>query len=113
MNPLIIFDFDSTFIKDETLDEIAKYKSKTSNLSGKSAEDIIHITNLAMEGSIEFSEALKKRIKLLNLNKTDIVKISEYLKSRISPSFIEHKDNIRSNSDNIYIISGGFREIIY
>ena len=113
MTPKIIFDFDSTFIQDETLDEIAKYKSKTSNLSDNLAKEIIHITNLAMKGSIEFSEALKKRIKLLSLDKTDIVKISEQLKTRISPSFIKHKDKIKHNSDNIYIISGGFKEIIY
>ena len=113
MTPKIIFDFDSTFIQDETLDEIAKLKTKSSNLSEKAAKEIIHITNLAMDGSIEFSEALKKRIEILKLDKKDVIKISEQLKSRISPSFIKHKNKLKSNSHNIYIISGGFKEIIY
>ena len=113
MTPNLIFDFDSTFIQDETLDEIAKYKSRSSTLSTKLVDEIIQITNLAMDGSIEFSEALKKRIKLLNLNKNDISKISDLLKTRISPSFIKHQDKIKSNCNHTYIISGGFREIIY
>lgn len=113
MIPKIIFDFDSTFIQDETLDEIAKYKSSSSNFQDELADQIIHITTLAMEGSIEFSDALKKRIKLLNLKKIDIIKISEQLKTRISPSFVKHQNKIKSNCANIYIISGGFKEIIY
>ena len=113
MIPNLIFDFDSTFIQDETLDEIAKYKSKSSNLSTKLANEIIQITNLAMDGSIEFSEALKKRIKLLNLTKSDILEISDLLKTRISPSFIKHQDKIKSNCSHAYIVSGGFKEIIY
>ena len=61
MNSKLIFDFDSTFIKDETLDEIARYKVKSSTLSDESANEIERITNSAMEGVIEFSEALKKK----------------------------------------------------
>ena len=51
MNSKLILDFDSTFIKDETLDEIARYKVKSSTLSDESANEIKRITNLAMEAS--------------------------------------------------------------
>tara|TARA_A100001011_G_scaffold103869_1_gene109885 strand:- start:11744 stop:12421 length:678 start_codon:yes stop_codon:yes gene_type:complete len=110
VKPLIILDFDSTIIKDETLDKIALYKS---NISDKKKQEIINITNLAMEGKIEFSEALKKRINLLSINKSDIIKVSELLKYRLSDSFNKQTNYIRSNLDTIYIISGGFKEIIY
>ena len=35
------------------------------------------------------------------------------LKTRISSSFIKHQDSIKSKRNDIYIISGGFKEIIY
>ena len=113
MNPVIIFDFDSTFIKDETLDEIAKYKSTLPGAPKNLDKKIIEITNLAMDGAIEFSTALNKRIDMLNLNKKDVIAITSILKSRISNSFLEYKDVIKSKSSDIYIISGGFKEIIY
>ena len=113
MTPTLIFDFDSTFIKDETLDEIAKYKSRSSKVLNNLAREITQITDLAMNGTLEFSEALKKRIAMLDLNKNDISNIIELLKTRISPSFIKHQNNIKSRSSHIYIISGGFKEIIY
>ena len=112
MNSKLILDFDSTFIKDETLDEIARYKVKSSTLSDESANEIKRITNLAMEGVLEFSEALKRRIEILNLNKKDILSISKILKTRISSSFLKHQDKIKFNSEHIYIISGGFKEVI-
>jgi len=107
MNPLLIIDFDSTFIRDETLDEIAKLISDSSQ-----RDKIYDLTNQAMEGKIDFRQALKKRVELLKIHKKDINTIITVLEKRVSSSFIKNKNRLRSISDRIYIVSGGFKEII-
>ena len=107
MNPLLIIDFDSTFIRDETLDEIAKLISDSSQ-----KDKIYDLTNQAMEGKIDFRQALKKRVELLKIHKKDINTIITVLEKRVSSSFIKNKNRLRSISDRIYIVSGGFKEII-
>ena len=47
MNPILIIDFDSTFIQDETLDEIANLVADNNQ-----KKEIKNITNQAMEGKI-------------------------------------------------------------
>ena len=61
----IIIDFDSTFIKSESLDILAK----TSNKCTKDSENkIADITKLGMNGKISFKNSLEKRIKLITLH---------------------------------------------
>tara|TARA_B100000902_G_scaffold208077_1_gene198065 strand:- start:2993 stop:3637 length:645 start_codon:yes stop_codon:yes gene_type:complete len=108
MNHFII-DYDSTFIKVESLDELSKISSKSNETTNRK---ISYITNLGMEGKISFSESLKKRIKLISCNKKDIVETVKILQNKVSDSFKKNESFLRQNSDNIYIISSGFHELI-
>jgi len=112
MKPSLIVDFDSTFIRDETLDEIAKLLLSSKKISKKTQQKIEDITNQAMGGKIDFRHALKARVKLLNIHRNDVEQITSILKNRISLSFIKNKQTIKDMGHNIYIISGGFKEII-
>tara|TARA_B100001094_G_C18147757_1_gene781822 strand:- start:484 stop:1128 length:645 start_codon:yes stop_codon:yes gene_type:complete len=105
----IIIDYDSTFIKLESLDELSKL-SKNNNI--KVENKIIEITNLGMEGKISFTESLQRRIKLINSDKDDIRKTISFLKKNISNSFLSNKQFIKRNSKRIYIVSSGFHELI-
>ena len=58
----LIIDYDSTFIKLESLDELSK---NSKNFNKKIHKEIIKITELGMEGKISFSESLEKRLKLI------------------------------------------------
>ena len=58
----IIIDYDSTFIKIESLDLLSKISS---NSDEKTHKKISEITRLGMEGKISFSESLRKRIELM------------------------------------------------
>ena len=104
----LLIDFDSTFITVETIDEISKISCEK-----ESIEKIEEITIKAMEGRTSFQEALSKRIKIINANKNHVKKIKKLLKNKISPTFNLNKEFIINNSDNFYIISGGFKEIIF
>ncbi len=112
MKPSLIVDFDSTFIRDETLDEIAKLLLSSKKISKKTQKKIEDITNQAMAGKIDFRHALKARVKLLNIHRNDVKQITSILKNRISLSFIKNKETIKDMGQNIYIVSGGFKEII-
>ena len=112
MNTLLIVDFDSTFIRDETLDEIANLLLSSNRISKNTQEKITKITNQAMNGELDFRQALKKRVKLLNIHKNDISQVISILNERVSLSFIQNKEYIQTVAKSIYIVSGGFKEII-
>ena len=108
MNHFII-DYDSTFIKVESLDEL----SKISNGNDETINNkISEITNLGMEGKISFSDSLRKRIELIECNKEDIVKTVEILEKKVSDSFKNNISFLKNNAENILIVSSGFHELI-
>ena len=108
MNHFII-DYDSTFIKVESLDEL----SKISNGDDETINNkISEITNLGMEGKISFSDSLRKRIELIKCNKEDIVKTVEILEKKVSDSFKNNASFLKNNAENILIVSSGFHELI-
>ena len=70
----LLIDFDSTIIKDESLELLAE-------ISVQNPEDkikIASITNDAMNGKIGFSEALEKRVSLLKSKKEQLKDIIQY-----------------------------------
>jgi D-3-phosphoglycerate dehydrogenase len=108
-----IIDFDSTFIKDESLDVLFEVSTQGNPDKNKIVDEIKNITNQGMEGKISFSESLEARIKLLTANKGHIDQTIEILKDRVSSSFERNKKFISDFKDQIYIISGGFYNIVY
>ena len=110
ININLLIDFDSTFIILESLEIISLLSLKDDK---NTISKITKITSDAMKGEMSFSKALNKRIKLLNANKSHLNQAIKILKNNISKSFIENIDFIKNNSNNIFIISGGFKEIIF
>ncbi len=107
-----LIDFDSTFIKSEGLEELAVV-SLQNNLQKESIiEEIENLTTKAMEGTMPFAQSLSERVKLLQSNKSHIAMLEKTLKKGISSSIIRNKKFFIDNKDRIYIISGGFKELI-
>ena len=104
-----IIDFDSTFIKVESLDELLEISEPGNKLK---IDNVKNITNEGMEGKISFSESLSRRIKLLEATKDNIDKTVQKLRDKVSDSFVNNIDFLKENKDNIYIVSSGFHEII-
>ena len=107
-----VFDFDSTLTRVEALDVLAEM-----TLHGKSnREDVIReiqeITNLGIDGDISFTESLERRIKLLNANKKHLNPLVEELRQKISKSIAANKEFFEKYSEDIYVISCGFKEFI-
>ncbi len=108
----IIIDFDSTIIKLEALDELANLSLQNNPDKEKILEEVKHITDLGMKGEITFDESLSKRLKLFSTNKTCINNLIPILQENITESFRSNKKFLRKNKDRIYIVSGGFRDLI-
>ncbi|CAG7869308.1 unnamed protein product [Brassica rapa] len=100
----VCFDVDSTVCVDEGIDELAEFCG-----AGKA---VAEWTARAMGGSVPFEEALAAR---LSLFKPSLSKIEEYLQKRpprLSPGIEELVKKLRANKIDVYLISGGFRQMI-
>ncbi|MGD9328641.1 MAG: phosphoglycerate dehydrogenase [Cyclobacteriaceae bacterium] len=109
---IFVIDFDSTFIKSETFDLLGQYSLADQPDAKEKLKKIHQITDEAMEGNMDFSESLSSRIALLDASKDHFGPLIEEIKGDISPSFSRNRQFFINYSDQIYIISNGFREII-
>jgi D-3-phosphoglycerate dehydrogenase len=108
----LILDFDSTLIKGETFEILAKLSLQGNPKKETLLREIKETTEAAMSGNLDFAQALKKRLSLLNLHEKHVVQAIEEAKRLITPSFLKHKKFLTQYADRIYIVSGGFRELI-
>jgi phosphoserine phosphatase len=100
---LIVFDVDGTLIDAEMIDELAK----AAGVGGKVSE----ITSRAMNGEIEFKQALKERVRLLKgLPATVLDSIVENLD--VTPGAEELIMALKALGYKIALISGGFTQFV-
>ncbi len=111
--PNFIFDFDSTLVPFETLDELAKISTLQQPNSEAIIQEIHALTQQAMEGSLSFHESLKLRLAILKPTRAHLAQLSAQFLQHITPSILRNKKFFQEFADNIYIISGGFIEVIH
>jgi phosphoserine phosphatase len=100
---LIVLDADSTLLQGEVIDLLAER-------SGCGAE-VAAVTRAAMEGAIEFDEALRRRVRLLRgLNESDLEVVRRAL--LLSPGARTLVRTLKRLGYEIAVVSGGFTQII-
>ncbi|NMM47992.1 phosphoglycerate dehydrogenase [Marinigracilibium pacificum] len=107
-----VIDFDSTFTKVEGLDLLVEMALNNHADKHSVVKEVKEITDKGMSGELGFEDSLKKRIALLKANKSDVNKLSERLKTEVSSSFKRNRDFFKEYSENIYIVSSGFKDFI-
>ncbi|KAA2216843.1 phosphoglycerate dehydrogenase [Maribacter flavus] len=107
-----VFDFDSTLTRVEALDVLAEMTLEGKSNREEIVSEIQRITNLGIDGDISFTESLERRLKLLDANKEDLEKLVAELRQKISKSIAANKEFFEKYSDDIYVISCGFKEFI-
>ena len=113
MKPTLILDFDGTFITEETFSILGTLALMGHPERGDRVQKINEITNEGMNGSIPFDESLRRRFDLLDLNLTHVEETTALITQMfISPSFRSYARELRAYADNIFIVSGGFKDII-
>lgn len=107
-----VIDFDSTIIQTEGLEELSEIVLKADPKKERILKKIKRITSFGMEGKIGFRESLKRRLKLLKINKSHLEILAKILTKKISPSVLRNKLFFKNFKDQIYIITGGFKEFV-
>lgn len=96
---LVVFDMDSTLIDAETIDELAA--------AAGVGHEVATITEMAMNGQLEYSQALNERVRLLK--GLSVAKAKDALdKMPFMPGAHELIRFLKSRGYKIAMISGGF-----
>ncbi len=107
-----VFDFDSTLTQVEALDVLAEISLKDDPKKELVIKEIEEITDLGIDGDISFTESLERRIALLKAHQSHLEILVERLSGEISKSIERNKDFFIDHSEDIYVISCGFKEFI-
>jgi phosphoserine phosphatase len=98
---LLVFDMDSTLIEMEAIDELAK-------IAGMQ-DKVKTLTREAMEGRIDYGQALRERVSLLKgLNESDICGLADHM--TLVAGTEELVRALKGMGYKIAIISGGFTQ---
>lgn len=96
---VVIFDCDSTIIKEEVIDELAKVAGVEQRVK--------QLTTRAMSGEIDFEKALRQRVKLLKgLTVEQLEKLTQTI--HLTPGAEELISALRFMGFKVGVISGGF-----
>lgn len=107
-----IIDFDSTFTKVEAMDELCQIALQNHPEKNERLSQIQSLTDQAMEGNLSFRESLHKRIAILEANKSHLPELIEKLSEKVSESFKRNQTFFDTYTDNILIVSSGFKDFI-
>jgi HAD superfamily phosphoserine phosphatase-like hydrolase len=107
--PTVVLDFDSTLIRDESLEEILRGR-----LRGRPdlAEKIREITDLGMEGRISFDESLARRLAIVPPHRDDIRRFGATAHRRLTPGMAQLVAGLHARRVGVSLISGTTRELM-
>lgn len=107
-----IFDFDSTLVSVETLDELARIALADNINREQVVAELSALTDRGMCGELPFDKSLQQRLQLFKANKKHVEKLTSQLLGWLSPSVKSNLEWFRSNHERIYVVSGGFADYI-
>ncbi|QIV94285.1 HAD-IB family phosphatase [Allofrancisella frigidaquae] len=106
----VIFDFDSTLIKKESLELILEPILKE---FPNKLKEIENITNLGMQGEINFRESLEKRLAIASPTKARIEDfVITHCPNLLTAGILELIVELKQAGFNIWIFSGGLTDSI-
>lgn len=111
-SPAFIFDFDSTLVRIETLEALAEIALADAPDAAVRKAEIAALTEQAMGGQVDFGTALKRRLELLAPSRAHVEALADRILDEATASIRRNVDFFEKHADRIYILSGGFREII-
>lgn len=107
-----VFDFDSTLVRVETLELLADLALAGAPDAETVRAEIARLTDQAMGGDLPFGEALRRRLALLPLTQDHVRALAGRILDEGTPSVRKNLAWFRDHADRVFILSGGFREII-
>jgi D-3-phosphoglycerate dehydrogenase / 2-oxoglutarate reductase len=109
---ILVFDFDSTLVRSEGLDELFARSLEGSPDRERRVTEFRAITDRGMSGELAFAESLALRLALLEANRDVVREVGASLADDLTPSVARNLPFFRDNPGRVYVLSGGFRELI-
>jgi D-3-phosphoglycerate dehydrogenase / 2-oxoglutarate reductase len=110
--PTLIFDFDSTLIRSEGLDRLFARSLDGAPDRERRLREFEAITDLGMAGELPFDLSLERRLTLLQADRDLVGSVADELAGDLSPSVGRNAPFFQRGTHSIFIISGGFEELI-
>jgi len=108
MQNSFIFDFDSTIVQIESLDEVLGCALKKNPAAKKILAEIKKITDAGMNREIPFEDSLAQRLRLARIHKKNFDEIATKIGEKITDGMPEIFEFLQKKNQQIFIISGGF-----
>ncbi|XP_058425495.1 phosphoserine phosphatase isoform X1 [Diceros bicornis minor] len=100
----VCFDVDSTVIREEGIDELAKFCG---------VEDAVsEMTRRAMGGAVPFKAALTERLALIQPSREQVQRLIAEHPPHLTPGIRELVSRLQERNVQVFLISGGFRSIV-
>lgn len=107
----LIFDFDSTLVRDEGLDVLFEASLPEGAERAERTAAFRALTDQGMSGEISYEASLNARIRLLSAHRDRVLEVGEGLARRLSPS-VERSAAFFQGRAEVHIVSGGFFDLI-
>ncbi|XP_028662665.1 phosphoserine phosphatase isoform X1 [Erpetoichthys calabaricus] len=100
----VCFDVDSTVIKEEGIDELAKFCGV--------GDAVTEMTRRAMGGSMTFKTALTERLAIIRPSREQVNKLITDHPPQLTEGIQELVERLQQRNVKVFLISGGFRCIV-
>ncbi|XP_039316283.1 phosphoserine phosphatase isoform X2 [Saimiri boliviensis] len=100
----VCFDVDSTVIREEGIDELARICGVENQVS--------EMTRRAMGGAVPFREALTERLALIQPSREQVQRLIAEQPPHLTPGIRELVSRLQERNVQVFLISGGFRSIV-
>jgi phosphoserine phosphatase len=109
---VIFFDFDSTVVKKETLDDAIAAALDAHPEKERLVREVEEITRLGMEGKMNFLDSVRARLRVVPLSKQLLEKCGETMLDEITDGMSKIFLWLRQHGHGAHIVSGGFAQCI-
>ncbi|MFW5904811.1 MAG: HAD-IB family phosphatase [bacterium] len=111
-SPRLVLDFDSTLVSVEGLDFL--YARTLGDAEGRARREaeFRRLTDRGMAGGMAPRESLEERLTLLRATRSQVESAAEAMVAHITPSALRSRHRLQRHARRIWIVSGGFRELI-
>lgn len=100
----VCFDVDSTVVQEEGIDVLAEYSG--------AGEAVAALTKKAMEGGMSYQESLAARLELMKPSRSMLDECLRDHPPPLSPKIAELVAALQAKGKAVYLVSGGFRQLI-
>ncbi len=105
----IIFDFDSTLVPCESLEEVL---GRADGLTPAEIEELSEITTAGMEGRLSFEDSLRMRLGIASPTLQEVRGLAFELASSLSTGAADLVGRLHGAGHDVWIVSGGLQEIL-